>query len=114
MTGKQRLMTALELKQPDMVPIWEMAFNEPSIIGIARNFVEDEKLPEPKLAMDMSDTERIQLLGGLIAFAREHIAHYKCPRTVDFETELPRLATGKLYKRLLRDRYWKGHQTQVV
>ena len=45
----------------------------------------------------------------LIAFCREHLAHFKAPRTVDFEAELPRLPTGKLYKRLLRDRYWVGH-----
>jgi long-chain acyl-CoA synthetase len=44
----------------------------------------------------------------LIAFCRSHLAHFKCPRTVDFETELPRLPTGKLYKRLLRDRYWES------
>jgi fatty-acyl-CoA synthase len=50
----------------------------------------------------------------LISFAREHIAHLKCPRSVDFEPELPRLATGKLYKRLLRDRYWKGYGTRIV
>ena len=50
----------------------------------------------------------------LIAFCREHLAHYKCPRTVDFEAELPRLPTGKLYKRLLRDRYWEGHSTSIV
>jgi len=50
----------------------------------------------------------------LIAFCREHLAHYKCPRTVDFEDELPRLPTGKLYKRLLRDRYWKDHTTSIV
>jgi long-chain acyl-CoA synthetase len=42
----------------------------------------------------------------LIAFCRDHLAHYKCPRSVDFESELPRLPTGKLYKRILRDRYW--------
>ena len=30
----------------------------------------------------------------------------KCPRSIDFEEELPRLPTGKLYKRVLRDRYW--------
>ncbi|HEX2850628.1 MAG TPA: AMP-binding protein [Acidimicrobiales bacterium] len=41
----------------------------------------------------------------LIAFAREHIARYKVPRSVDFLPELPRLPTGKLYKRLLRDEY---------
>jgi long-chain acyl-CoA synthetase len=50
----------------------------------------------------------------LIAFCRENIAHYKCPRSVDFEDELPRLPTGKLYKRLLRDRYWEGHAAPIV
>lgn len=50
----------------------------------------------------------------LIAFARDHIAHYKCPRTVDFEAELPRLPTGKLYKRLLRDRYWGKTDSTIV
>ncbi len=43
----------------------------------------------------------------LIAFCREHISHIKCPRSVDFEQELPRHPTGKLLKRLLKDRYWK-------
>jgi long-chain acyl-CoA synthetase len=50
----------------------------------------------------------------LIAFCREHLAHFKCPRSVDFVTELPRLPTGKLYKRLLRDRYWEGRSTAIV
>jgi long-chain acyl-CoA synthetase len=49
----------------------------------------------------------------LIAFCRESLAHFKCPRTIDFEDELPRLPTGKLYKRLLRDRYWAGHATRI-
>ena len=44
----------------------------------------------------------------LIAFCRANLALFKCPRSVDFEAELPRLATGKLYKRQLRDRYWAG------
>ena len=50
----------------------------------------------------------------LIAFTREHIAHYKCPRSIDFEAELPRLPTGKLYKRLLRDRYWGKTDSTIV
>jgi fatty-acyl-CoA synthase len=49
----------------------------------------------------------------LIAFCREHLAHFKCPRSIDFEPELPRLPTGKLYKRLLRDRYWEGKATRI-
>ena len=50
----------------------------------------------------------------LIAFCRDQMAHYKCPRSIDFEDELPRLPTGKLYKRLLRDRYWEGHAAPIV
>jgi long-chain acyl-CoA synthetase len=50
----------------------------------------------------------------LIAFCRDHLAHFKCPRSVDFVDELPRLPTGKLYKRLLRDRYWEGHTTRIT
>ena len=50
----------------------------------------------------------------LIAFCREHLADYKCPVSVDFEQELPRQPTGKLYKRLLRDRYWTGKTSRIV
>jgi long-chain acyl-CoA synthetase len=46
-----------------------------------------------------------ELGAELIAFCRERIGGYKCPRTVDFTDELPRTDGGKLYKRLLRDRY---------
>lgn len=45
------------------------------------------------------------LAAELIEHCRSRIAHYKCPRTVDFVSELPRLETGKLNKRALRDRY---------
>jgi long-chain acyl-CoA synthetase len=50
----------------------------------------------------------------LIAFCRAHLAHLKCPRSIDFEPELPRLPTGKLYKRLLRDRYWADKHSRIV
>jgi long-chain acyl-CoA synthetase len=50
----------------------------------------------------------------LIDFCREHISHIKCPRSVDFDKELPRHPTGKLYKRLLKDRYWEGHKTRLL
>ena len=48
------------------------------------------------------------------AFARERLAPYKCPRSIDFEAELPRLPTGKLYKRLLKDRYWGKKDSRIV
>jgi long-chain acyl-CoA synthetase len=50
----------------------------------------------------------------LIAFCRANLAHPKCPRSIDFEAELPRLPTGKLMKAALRDRYWKGHTSRIL
>jgi len=47
------------------------------------------------------------LASELIGYCREHLSTIKCPRSIDFEVELPRHPTGKLYKRLLKDRYWK-------
>ena len=47
----------------------------------------------------------------LIAFCRSRLAHYKCPVSVDFVDELPRLPTGKLLKRQLRDRYWRSESS---
>jgi acyl-coenzyme A synthetase/AMP-(fatty) acid ligase len=50
----------------------------------------------------------------LIEFCRAGIAHYKCPRSVDFVETLPRTETGKMQKRKLRDGYWKGHAGRLV
>ena len=50
----------------------------------------------------------------LIALCGKHLAHVKCPRSIDFEEEFPRLPTGKLYKTALRDRYWQGHKSRVL
>jgi acyl-CoA synthetase (AMP-forming)/AMP-acid ligase II len=49
-----------------------------------------------------------ELSAELIAYCRDRLAHFKCPRSVDFRDELPRHPTGKLYKRLLKDEYWEG------
>ncbi len=50
----------------------------------------------------------------LIEFCHEHLARQKCPRSVDFEVELPRLPTGKLYKKPLRERYWGDKKSRIV
>ena len=49
----------------------------------------------------------------IVAFMRERIAHFKCPKTVDFMTMLPRNPTGKLLKYILRKPYWEGRDRQV-
>jgi long-chain acyl-CoA synthetase len=43
----------------------------------------------------------------LLALCQQHLSKIKCPRSIDFERELPRYPNGKLFKRLLKDRYWK-------
>lgn len=88
----------------------------PKVIDVAVIGVPNEEMGEEVKAVVQlvgpgaahGDTER-----ELIAYCRQRLAHYKCPRTIDFEPELPRLPTGKLYKRQLRDRYWSGHRTDV-
>jgi len=50
----------------------------------------------------------------LIAFCGQSLSRQKVPRSIDFEKELPRLPTGKLYKRLLRDRYWEDKRSRIV
>ena len=65
------------------------------------------QLVDPSEASDEMSLE-------LIAYCKEQLADVKCPRSVDFREELPRHPTGKLYKRLLKDEYWAGHDTRLL
>jgi long-chain acyl-CoA synthetase len=49
----------------------------------------------------------------VIAFARDRLAHFKCPTGVDVAESLPRTATGKVRKAELRERYWRGHERRI-
>ena len=57
---------------------------------------------ELRPGFDASD----ELASELIEFTRARLAHFKCPRSIDFTDDLPRFETGKIYRRLVRDRYW--------
>lgn len=54
------------------------------------------------------------LVEELMTFCATHLSRQKCPRSIDFHPELPRLPTGKLYKRLLKDQYWADHGTGIL
>jgi long-chain acyl-CoA synthetase len=49
----------------------------------------------------------------IIAYARERIAGYKLPKSIDFVDTLPRTPSGKILKRELRDRYWQGQERRI-
>lgn len=88
--------------------------NHPKVIDVAvfgvpnDDFGEEVKAVVQPVSMPNSDDEATALEKELIAYCRSHLADIKCPRSVDFRPELPRHPTGKLYKRLLKDEYWKA------
>ncbi len=69
MNSRERMMTALSRGEPDQVPVWEMGFNEESIIKLGRFFTDD--LPPMKLAQQMTMDEKVKLLNTLFTVARE-------------------------------------------
>ena len=69
MTGKERIMAALELREADRVPVWIHAINEASVINIARHFTDE--LPEIKSVNLMDVEEQMQLLNALFLIHEE-------------------------------------------
>ncbi|MGB7183408.1 MAG: acyl-CoA synthetase [Burkholderiaceae bacterium] len=66
---------------------------------------------EVKAVVQLSDSSQAgePMAAELIAFCRSRLSRVKCPRSVDFIDKLPREENGKLYKRKLREAYWKDH-----
>jgi len=83
-----------------------------AVIGVPNEDFGEEVKAVVELEPGFEPSEEIAL--EILAYARDRLAGYKVPRSVDFEEQLPRLETGKLYKRLLRDRYWADHESRLV
>ncbi|MEE2776994.1 MAG: AMP-binding protein [Acidobacteriota bacterium] len=64
---------------------------------------------EIKEGIEASD----ELAEEMLAWAREHLPDYKRPRRIDFATDLPRLPTGKILRRQVREPYWVGRDKQI-
>jgi long-chain acyl-CoA synthetase len=89
--------------------IENLIITHPKVADVAVIGGPHEEMGEEVIAvvqpLDWSDAGD-DLAAELSAFARTHLSHVKAPRRIDFMQELPRHATGKLYKRLIRDAYW--------
>lgn len=87
----------------------DVLITHPGVADVAVFGVPNEEMGEEVKAVvqphDMAKAGK-ELEAELILFCRKHLSPIKCPKSIDFEAELPRTPTGKLVKRHLRDKYW--------
>jgi len=96
--------------------IEQALLDHPAVSDVAVFGIPDEEWGEQvKAAVELVDgwTPSDTLAEELRSYARTRLAGYKVPRSIDFEAELPRHPTGKLYTRLLKQRYW-GDRSRVI
>ncbi|MEM7019908.1 MAG: acyl-CoA synthetase [Pseudomonadota bacterium] len=89
----------------------------PDVLDVAVIGVPNEEYGEEvKAVVQLLNAEQAssEMAAKLIQFCQDKLAKYKCPRSIDFVTELPRLPSGKLLKRQLRNQYWPDDSKQKV
>lgn len=95
------------------IEVEDAIFSHPDVAEVAVIGVPDEKWGEKVLALVVKAPGSSLTEDEVIAHVRTKLAAYKCPKVVEFRTELARTATGKLQKFILRAPYWEGFERQV-
>ena len=95
------------------IEVEDVIFQHPDVTEVAVIGVPDEKWGELVTALVVKAPESPLAEDDVIAWCKQKLAGYKCPKRVEFRTELDRTATGKLQKFKLRAPFWEGRERQI-
>lgn len=95
------------------IEVEDTLYQHPAVLEAAVIGVPSERWGETIKALVVLREGQTATEAEIIAHCRDRLAHFKCPTSVDFVESLPRTATGKLQKFVLRERYWAGFEKRV-
>jgi acyl-CoA synthetase (AMP-forming)/AMP-acid ligase II len=95
------------------IEVEDAVFSHPDVAEVAVIGIPDEKWGEMVLALVVKVPGSALSEADLITYAKTRLASYKCPKRIEFRSELARTATGKLQKFRLREPYWQGFERKV-
>ncbi|HEY7348504.1 MAG TPA: acyl--CoA ligase family protein [Ktedonobacterales bacterium] len=94
------------------IEVEQMVARHPSVLECAVVAIPDEQWGERPKAFVTLKPGQTATEADIIAFCREHMAHFKCPAAVEFG-DLPKTSTGKVQKYVLREKEWAGHEKRI-
>lgn len=95
------------------VEVEHVLVTHPDLLEVAVIGVPDERWGETVKAVVVPRPGSHPDQQAIIDFVRQRLTHFKCPTSVDFVASLPRTATGKVLKHVLREPYWKGYERRI-
>lgn len=95
------------------IEVEDAVFSHPDVAEVAVIGIPDAKWGELVMALVVKTPGSTLTDDELIAYTKIKLAGYKCPKKIEFRSELARTSTGKLQKFKLREPFWEGHTRQV-